>query len=253
MKTESCFFAPAVGSYPEWNYVYPKYQMQSINSSFDLPESSELVFEGEFPHARHTSWTVYGGQGSHQLIDTQIVPDPGSKNPFIIGNNRQSKNRSYTVRLVNGLLPENPDDREPRHLAERLIPGPFGNLLCQRIYVPDQKTEPFGDTQLPEVTLVQPDGSKLTGKAMCEAVDALNKGFAAPPQAIGFDLTTYVGLRQAGLGAGTPPTHPATNPPVFRAFFDASHQRCVFFTPNADCGEPVYNPDGVGLGNPSNR
>ena len=255
VKTESCFFAPAVGSNPEWNYVYPDSNAIYQCSSFDLPDGSELIFEGEFPHARHTSWTVYGGQGSHQLIDKDIIPDPGSENPYIIGNNRKSKNRSYTIRLVNGSLPEDPQDREPNTLySNGPQPGPFGNLLCHRIYVPDQKTEPFGDTQLPEVTLIQADGSKLVDQAMCEAVDALNKGFGAPPQAIGFDLATYVGLRQAGLGPGkTPPTHPATNPPVFRAFFEANHQRCVFFTPTADCGDPVYNPDGVGLGNPSNR
>jgi hypothetical protein len=263
VPTENCFFGPTIGIDPEWNYVYPDSNAAYQCSSFDFPEGAELIIEGEFPHARHTSWTIYGGdglgtpngQGSHQIIDTDILPDAGSVNPFIKGTNRQTKKRSYTMRVVNQLLPQDPDEREPNTLySSGPRPGPFGNFLCQRIYVPDQRKEPFGDTTLPEVTLLLPDGSRLKDEAMCEAVDALNQGFAAPPQALGFDLLEYIGLRQVGLGPGsTPSTHPALNPPEFRAFFTADHQRCVFFTPLADCGNPVYNPDGVGLGNPSNR
>ena len=263
VPTESCFFAPAVSSDPAWNFVYADSNAIYQCSSFDLPDGAELIFEGEFPHSRHSSWTVYGGdgqgtpggQGSHQIIDTEIVPGDGSVNPFINGTNRKSKKRSYTMRLTNDLIPPDKEDREPNTLyGSGPRPGPFGNFVCHRIYVPDQRTEPFGDTELPRVTLVQEDGTELRGQEMCAAVDALNKGFGLPPQAIGFDLAEYVGLRQAGLGPGTtPPTHPALNPPDFRAFFTADHQRCIFFTPWADCGDPVYNPDGVGLGNPSNR
>lgn len=264
IPTETCFWAPAVTSDPEWNFVYADSNAIYQCSSFDFPEGSELVFQAEFPHSRHMSWTIYGGdgmgtpggQGSHQIIDTDIVPNPGSVNPFINGTNRQSQNRSYTMRAVTDNLPADPAAREPNTLyASGPRPGPFGNFLCVRIYVPDAKDYPFGDTLLPEVTFVEPDGTVLTDdEAVCEAVDALNKGFGVVPQAIGFDLTTYVGLRQFGLGVGTtPPTHPANDPPVFRAFFNAEHTRCAFFTPQLDCGTPVLNPDGVGLGNPSNR
>jgi hypothetical protein len=268
IPTESCFWGPAVTSDPEWNFVYADSNAVYQCSSFDFAAGSELIFQAEFPHSRHISWTIYGGdgmgtpggQGSHQIIDTDIVPNPGSVNPFINGTNRQSKNRSYTIRAVPDNIPPDPADREPNTLySSGPRPGPFGTFLCVRIYVPDAKDYPFGDTLLPEVTLVEPDGTVLTDdEAVCEAVDALNKGFGVVPQAIGFDLGDYVFLRQAGLSLGpnpapTPPTHPALDPPDFKAFFNAEHQRCSFFTPQLDCGDPTFNPDGVGLGNPSNR
>lgn len=259
IATEDCFFAPAVTSDPYWNFVYADSNAIYQCSSFDFPEGAEFAFHAEFPRARHISWTLYGGEGGDQIVDTDIVPDPGSTNPFIPGNDRRAHQRSYTMRFVDGSAPEDPADREPNTLYRGgPTPGPFGNFMCVRIYVPDKRTEPFGNTELPEVSLTLADGTELQDEALCEEIDAINKGFGVPPQAIGFDLDTYLFLRQAGLSLGpapapTPPTHPATDPPVFRAFFNTEHTRCAFFTPQLDCGTPVLNPDGVGLGNPSNR
>ncbi|MBW2499074.1 MAG: hypothetical protein JRF61_17475 [Deltaproteobacteria bacterium] len=261
VPTESCFWGPAVGSGQDglWNYVYPDSNAVYQCSSFDLPDGAELIFEAEYPRSRHMSWTLYGGLGGDQLIDTQIEPDPGSTNPFINGTFRRGQRRSYTMRALKEDPPADPADRDPNTLyAGPPTPGPFGNFLCVRIYVPDKGTEPFGDVKLPEVTLVQADGSALEGEALCEATDALNRGFAVPPQAAGFDRETYLFLRQAGLSVGpspmpTPPTHPAADPPDFKAFFNRDHQQCSFFTPQLDCGTPVLDPDGAGLGNPSNR
>ena len=261
VPTESCFWAPAVASGKDglWNYVYPDSNAVYQCSSFDLPEGAELIFEADFPRSRHMSWTLYGGLGGDQLIDTQIEPDAGSRNPFLPRAFRYGKRRSYTMRAVKADPPEDPADREPNTLySGPPTPSPFGNFLCVRIYVPDRGTEPFGDVELPDVTLVQADGTVLKDEALCEATDALNKGFAAPPQAAGFDRDTYLFLRQAGLSVGpdpmpTPPTHPASDPPEFKAFFNRDHQQCSFFTPQLGCGSPPVNPDGAGLGNPSNR
>lgn len=256
VATEDHFFAPAFSADPAWNYVYVDSNAIYQCSSFDLQDGDVITIKGEYPRSRSLSWTFYGSTGGDQIIDTKIQPDPGSINPFINGNYRQAKNRSYTLNIVNADEPANP---APNTLYNRPAEAhQFGNFLCSRIYVPDQGTEPFGDTELPAVSLTR-NGEVLTGEAMAVAIDAKNRGFAVLPTAPGqISIASYLGLREAGLTgnpATTPDTHPATNPPVFRAFFNTNHQKCSFFTPlqPGGCGDATLNPDGVGLGNPSNR
>lgn len=252
---EDCFWS-SVSSDPAWNYVYPDQNSVYQCTSFSVPEGAELVIHGEYPRARSLSWTGYGTSGAHQLVDTEIRPDAGSSNPFLPSSDRHAAERSYTLRGVAVAAPA-VAKREPNLLYLGPEPGPgakgigrFGHVICARIYVPDRGTGPFGGTRLPQVSLSLPDGSTLEGEAMCLAVDALHRGFGVPPSSPGFDLRAYLARREA---PGRPSTHPAQDPPLFRAFFNARHQGCVFFTPEADCGASVYNPAGVGLGNPSNR
>lgn len=257
--TENCFWKP-VSSDRLWNYVYGDSNAVYQCGSYDLPNDAERIeMKGEFPHSRYFSVTLYGSEGGDALLDHDIVPDKGSVNPTTYGENRNAKNRSYTLNLLGGVAPDGV--RPPNTLYHA---GPanvfFGNFICTRIYVPDQGLEPFGGTQLPEMTLIMKDGRRLQGEQMCEAVDANNRGFGAPPQAIDFDIHQYLALREGrridpqNLNLPErPPTHPAKNPPEFKAFFTTDHQKCVFFTPEEDCGDPVNNPDGVGLGNPLGR
>lgn len=212
-----------------------------------MPEGSELTIMGEYPRARSLSWTMYGGQGGQQITDTEILPDPGSINPFINGKDRLAKLRSYTIRVIQGAVPSDPTQITPNTLFQGgPTPTPFGNFLCSRIYVPDKGTEPFGNTRLPRVSLRLQSGEVLQGAPMCQRLDSQNKGFGGPPSS-SLDLKTYLDLRQGrpGIDPPRPPTHPATNPPVFRAFFNQQHQTCVFFTPEADCGNPSLDPDAV--------
>ena len=253
--TENCFWK-AVSSDRLWNYVYGDSNAVYQCASYDLPDGAYLEMKGEFPRSRYFSVTLYGSEGGDALLDNEILPDEGSVNPLVYGENRKAKNRSYTLNLLGGSAP---DDRPPNTLYHAAPANAFlGNFICTRIYVPDQGLEPFGGTQLPEMTLIMEDGGRLQGEQMCEAVDANNSGFGAPPQAIGFDIDQYLALREGrrinpGLPYDRPPTHPAKNPPEFKAFFTADHQQCVFFTPEKDCGNPINNPDGVGLGNPLGR
>ena len=145
---------------------------------------------------------------------------------------------------------------------------------------------------LPNVSVILED-NVLRDKEMCQAINASNKGYGVTPTAIGFfNLSQYINARQVGLGPQcnesltedcTPPSWPARDPPVFRAFFNNDYQECIIFTnstsqaigtaecdpecnvqsdcekvPGAnDCVDhvctPQYNPAGVGLGNPNNR
>ena len=264
--TENCFWA-AVSNDRLWNYVNTDSNSVYQCTSYQLPEKSRLVVKGEFPRARYFTFTLYGSISGNYYVDQDIHPDEGSVNPYIYGNDRHAKNRSYTMYLEPGMGPDDPADRPANTLYHGDPSNPlFGHFLCTRLYVPDEGTEPFGGTELPEVILERENGSRLTGKDMCKAVSAKNHGFIAPPQAIGFDFNTYLESREgsrintmrdpANADPDLPyrrPTHPAKNPPEFKAFFNTDFTFCSFFTPEQDCGDSTYNPDGVGLGNPAGR
>ena len=255
--TEDCFWV-AVGNDRLWNYVNTDSNAVYQCSSYHLPEDSKLVVTGEFPYSRYFTFTLYGSVLGNFYVDQDIVPDKGSTNPFIYGNDRNAKNRSYTINMESGTGPENPEHRPPNTLYHGdPMNERFGNVVCTRIYVPDEGLEPFGGTELPKVTLVKADGKKLTGEKMCAAIEARHHGFGVPPQAIGFNLKTYLGMREGSRISpklpDRPHTHPAQNPPQIKAFFNTLYTQCSFFTPEKDCGAPTYNPDGVGLGNPASR
>jgi hypothetical protein len=255
--TEDCFWI-SVGNDRLWNYVNTDSNAVYQCSSYHLPEKSKLVVKGEFPHSRYFTFTLYGSVLGNFYVDQDIVPNPGSINPFIYGNDRSAGNRSYTIHMESGFGPEDPKDRPPNTLYHgNPMNERFGNVVCTRIYVPDKGMEPFGDTELPEVTLVKEDGTELKGEQMCKAIEAKHHGFGVPPQAIGFDLKKYLALREGSRISPKlpqrPHTHPAQNPPQIKAFFNAKYTQCSFFTPEKDCGAPTYNPDGVGLGNPASR
>lgn len=263
--TENCFWK-AVSNDRLWNYVNTDSNSVYQCASYHLPDQARMIVNGEFPRSRYFTFTLYGSVLGNYYIDQDIIADEGSINPFIYGNDRHTENRSYTMYLESGFGPDDPADRP----ANTLYHGDpsnafFGNFLCTRIYVSDQGAEPFGGTPLPEVTLEYEDGRQLTGESMCEAVNALSHGFGVPPQAIGFDLDNYLKLREGARYnelyvnntdpslPERPYTHPAQNPPEFKAFFNTDYTMCSFFSPGEDCGDPTYNPDGVGLGNPAGR
>ena len=82
---------------------------------YTAPIGSKLVFEGEFPHCRFMSIQVSppfdprhpltGGIGAAEvpLVDVDIEPLPGHVNPFRLGVDRSSPNRSYRAEFEIGL------------------------------------------------------------------------------------------------------------------------------------------------------
>ena len=101
VATEDCFFAPAVSSDMNWNYVYADSNAVYQCSSFDLEAGDVLEIKGKYPRARYLSWTYYGTNGGQQLIDIDIQPDAGSENPFINGTQRciAASDSSYTINI----------------------------------------------------------------------------------------------------------------------------------------------------------
>lgn len=155
------------------NVLYPDEDAVYYIAALPLPPPGALYrVTGEFPHARYLSFVTYNGLPVDSLLDSAIVPDHGSTNPFVAGADRTAAQRSYTV-TVGGIDPGGPRPANTLYLS----PGQHGSptavgYLYYRIYVPDAGTAPRAGVALPRITLVLPagEGSQDAAVIDCEGV-----------------------------------------------------------------------------------
>lgn len=120
----------------------------------------EIVIKGQYPHARYMSITVNGefDIAIASAPDHEIMPDPGSTNPFLPGANWDAKNRNYT--LIVRFTPPPPG-------SNHFVPGAGNNIIyagtlpsgrpntsgiiTMRIYVPSIGYDETGGVGLPTI------------------------------------------------------------------------------------------------------
>jgi hypothetical protein len=167
---------------------------------------TRIRIEGQFPHARYTSWNLYDAAAEpiDALADVQLSPDPGSSNPFLLGALRTVAKRNYTAFIEVGPRPAQP-------AANTLYTGDSrGGTFLLRVYVPDRGSDAKGGVPLPKVTL-EPAGG--TGGALgLDACRELQAPYAQP-------LNDLI----AGAPGLPDPTDdgngfPGRNPPRWRLF-----------------------------------
>jgi len=177
---------------------------------FLAPLGSQLLIEGDFPHAREMSYhtlepfdpeyPVTGNLGVMEvpIVDVDIEPDPGHVNPFRVGADRNAIDRHYhlTFQLEAGnataLNPvlQNPYFRAPGNIrvgGPFASSGPYGDgalmpsLLWLRYYAPDKGLEPSAGVSLPRALLrlgtgetfwLQPDATLAIERQTTLAVGA---------------------------------------------------------------------------------
>jgi len=223
-----------------------------------LPPGASLTIRGDYPHERYFSFTVAtqlgGGTlgGGDFLRDEQIQPDPGSVNPFVQTNSRDASPRSYTLQIVQG----SPPAQRPPNTIYTLSNDPEAPIhLAMRNYIADVGYDGTGNAELqqvdryglPQVTLNLPDGTQLTGEAMCQAVRA-----SKDAEAKGYPLKVWEGLVAK---SGNPSPTPAKPTPVFELFWNADYSITGQFEPNPVQREREHpaNNDGGFANNPDTR
>lgn len=191
--------------WPYWNLLeYPK-PIQNPNlwpdtqstyflSRFALPAGSTLTLRGEFPRARYFKYALYKSargtfvSNGEDLAGKAIVPDPGSTNPFVVGNNRLAETRDYTISIVAHEPPKDPKDRTPNTLYAGSTGGEL--QMVMRIYLSDQGSDGAGwgpwasgssARGLPTLEGTLADGIKLEGEAAASAFGRPTKGGTAQP------------------------------------------------------------------------
>ena len=239
---EGCFW---VGPYTlereQTNTAFPDSGATYWSARFTVPNGARLRLRGRYPHARYMSFVSYNSLKSptDSIYDTQISPETDHLNPFRLGARRDVESRAYGL----DVLPQSPPDGERAENTIYADPRFDGQVsLFYRVYVPDQGFDATGGTGLPDVELVQADGSVLHGQPACDAL-----------QVDRHLLVSSSGRRWVYTMAREQPwraeTFPAQSRPEWRAFYNAFYfQRCTYL---GWCGGQPERSGGV-FSNPQN-
>ena len=230
------------------NILFPDTGTEYLGAAVPVPPGGYIELTGEFPHSRYMSFVGYTStlQPTTHLADVNIVPDPGSTNPFLPGANRDATKRSYTVRIVSGQPPAS--GGAPNTIYDTNSSGQSGHGFAYRIYSADTGTGEFGGVAAPAITLVMANGTRQTLPSC-----------PAPPS----DALLTSTLAGAGLGrASLPATGVLAGPvPVWHKYINAANGYATFVTGGehvpsavADGAASVTQQLPAGLGeNPDNK
>ncbi|MCA1300573.1 DUF1254 domain-containing protein [Stappia indica] len=256
--------------WPYWNLLeYPK-PIQNPNlwpdaqstyflSRFDLPPRSTLTLRGEFPRARYFKFALYKAEGGtfvsigEDIAGWNIAPDPGSTNPFVVGNNRLLEPRDYTVSIVARDAPAKPEDRAPNTLYAGSHGGDL--QLVTRIYLSDAGSDGAGWAPsasavrrrgLPEPEVTLADGTHLSGEALVAAIARPFSANTAQPFTAG-QWTALVNAKDNDP-ALDPATAPARKTPKWEKYWNIRYSIIGSFkTPDEQAKIPFAGPvDGGG-------
>ncbi len=224
LPAASCFWTgPFTAADPTTNYAFPGTEISYWGAKFATPPGAELILRGRYAHARFQSFNAYtdNGTATGSLPDVATKPDPGSTNPYVKGNRRDRRKRSYTVRV---LATEAAAAAEPNTLYA--APDPAGDSyqdIIYRVYVPDRGRSLAGGGGLPEPELRLANGTRLEGDALCESLNS-NHDYRPTllPQATQDTLVNWPGK--------DPATNPALPELEFEKFFNLQYSLAAFKT-----------------------
>ena len=203
-----CFWiGPYVKENPGFNFAFPDSGAVYWSAQYRLPEEGAYItLESDYPYSRYISFNSYRDDTTpaQALTDRDIVPETDSLNPYVDGNARNNPARRYTVSLLQG---EPPLEPEANTLYDATAQSGDRAVVVYRNYVPDSGRNRAGDVGLPRVTLHLPDGSSLQGQVACDSLQAGAQAVAIPFVPAGL----YNEHREN--------YEPARNPPAFRATY----------------------------------
>lgn len=225
--TTGCFW---IGPYdrdafddPELNVAYPDEGAAYWAARFNMPAGSRLILEGRFPHARYMSLNAYSaGAPTDTLTDVAVEPRRDSVNPFAPGARRDlgRSRREFRIEVVDAPAPGAGQPREPNTLYAE-SPGGVQELMY-RVYVPDKGRASAGGVGVPKPELVLADGTRLEGRAACEAINDPVREL--PSQRIPVSLYTAL-VNTPGADFETVP---AFAPVRWEAFFNFTYALSVY-------------------------
>lgn len=218
----SCFWPYGLSSGdPYLNIAYPDAATFYWGAVFTMPHRAKLHLEGKFPHARYIWLISYDFRGAplDAVADYLLKPTAGSTNPYIDGADRSTKQRNYSIEVVNEPRPTPmrwgvhlKGEKRDRIHAPQQADNPQQQIQY-RIYARDKATDETANGGLPEPVLTMPDGKVLRGAEACVQLRT-NQPLAADLAALAMPRENLQKLIEEGrrrLG----PNAPATNPPTW--------------------------------------
>ncbi len=237
--------------------LYPDRSSTYFVANVRLPLGAKLMLKGQYPHSRYISFTIANALGNGQygngnfLRGDQINPDEGSLNPFLATNTRDVEPRNFTLYVVHGVKPQNP---EPNTLYTGTYASEHQRIhLSMRTYLADQGYDGTGNVELhakegnglPVVTLLLPNGEMITGPQLVEILDARKLG---DPN--GYELDQWLALV---ANSTNPEFAPVPFEPISQVFWNTNYtvtgafildpEKRVREYPASDAGGFASNPD----------
>lgn len=230
--------------------LYPDVGSTYFVAQYLLPAGASLTLEGKYPHERYMSYTIFkpvgGGQigpGDH-MRDEEIVPDPGSTNPFVAPHKRDVKKRNYTFHIVSGPIPA---ERAPNTVYTETTDPSVRIGMSQRNYLPDKGLDGTGGVGLPKLTLNLADGTTLTGDAACQML--------SPIEDISTSTYPQEAWKSAVASSSDPANAPAKSPAIWERFWNAPYSVAGAFISDPVVRAETFPPTDVGgfQSNPDTR
>jgi hypothetical protein len=128
---------------------------------YEVNPENEIVIKGQYPYARYFSFNIAGefNLAVTTVVDHQLIPDPGSTNPFLPGANWDAKNRNYTLKIRFTTPPNGSDHFVPGAGNNIIYAGTLANgtphrrgFIIYRVYVPSISYDTTGGVGLPIIT-----------------------------------------------------------------------------------------------------
>jgi hypothetical protein len=159
------------------NYFFIDAEATYWTADVELPENGHIAVRGIFPRSRYMSVCVYDEKARtvDHLTDRDIIPNPGSINPFLPGADRTDPDRMYALRIVNGRIPAS--GRSPNTLYTENLDGTRSAMgldrvpFTLRIYAPDAGADETGAVGLPEISTENADGESSVKSSCIDEAD----------------------------------------------------------------------------------
>lgn len=189
------------------NIAYPDAAANYWVSVVPIPAGGSVELQGAYPHARYMSLTSYtlAAQSIDGLVDTNIMPDEGSANPFETGANRSATDRNFTLSVVDAAVPASgraPNTVYTSSADHSRTSPPHSVILLWRVYAPDAGLDNAGGVPLPGLTVVSDAGNR-TELDTCAAATPTQVTPGPSPQG---RLPADYSPRPAGAVGTDPPT-----------------------------------------------
>ncbi len=214
-----------------------------------------------YPHARYFQFVLYKAERNtfvsinQDLAGPEFEPDPGSKNPFIVGADRLVEQRDFTIRILGENLP-------PQRAKNTLYVGREGDELeaVIRIYLPDEGYDgagwgpaaaPYSGTGLPSYEATLADGTRLSADEVVKRIARPIPGQTKQP----LTVDQWEELLHAKNNDPTlnPETAPARNPPHWVKYWTLRYSVLGAFKTPQELAEIPYQGAMEGGGDPSTQ
>ncbi len=243
--------------------LWPDTQSTYFLGRFAMPAGSTLTLRSQYPHAHYFQLALYKFEHdtftsiNEALAGPAIEPDPGSENPFRVGANRRSENRSFTVRIAAENAPEDPAQRARNVLCVGREGGDVEAVI--RIYLSDQGYDGAGwkllessshESGFPTYEGTLADGTKLAAE---EVVAQWSKPFAATKPAMTVEDWEALLHAPSNDPALDPATAPAPRPPRWEKFWTLKYSVAGAFKRPEDRAKIPYAGSMEGAGDPTTQ